>query len=211
MALIILRCVFLAVAIALGFQLLNSNLLAGEHQWLPWIGFLGVMAVAAGVLAADMSIRRKRLDTITAVYFGMIIGLFLTYVFSFALGPCLPRRTTKLVDLAAARPGNDRLLHVHQRAAADQGRFPLHHSLRRVRQGSQRPQAVRARHERGHRRPHRRRRRDPHHRQPADHAAVRDRRAAGASPIPATSSAAAAAGAGSTSSTGSAATRRSTW
>ena len=44
MALLILRCVFLAVAIALGFQLASSNLLAGDNRWLPWVGFLGVLA-----------------------------------------------------------------------------------------------------------------------------------------------------------------------
>ncbi len=96
MALIILRCVFLAVAIALGFQLLGSPLLFGESQLLPWAGFLGVMLVAAGVIAADISIRRKRLDTITAVYFGTIIGLFLTYIFQLALTPLLPGPNTWL-------------------------------------------------------------------------------------------------------------------
>jgi uncharacterized protein YacL len=90
MALVILRCVFLAVAIALGFQLLNSDLLSGENRFLPYIAFFGVMLAAAGVLAADMGVRRKRLDTITAVYFGTIIGLFLTYVFQLALTPILP-------------------------------------------------------------------------------------------------------------------------
>lgn len=98
MALVILRCVFLAVAIALGFQLLGSDLLSGENRWLPWIGFLGVLLMAASVLAADIAIRRKRLDTITAVYFGTIIGLFLTYVFQLALTPILPAAHTWLAD-----------------------------------------------------------------------------------------------------------------
>jgi uncharacterized protein YacL len=91
MALVILRCVFLAVAIAIGFQLATSSLMTGEDksEWLPWIGFLGVMFVAAAVLAADYSIRRKRLDTITAVIFGMFIGLILTYVFRIVLTPWL--------------------------------------------------------------------------------------------------------------------------
>jgi uncharacterized protein YacL len=89
MALVILRCVFLAVAIALGFQLLGSDLLSSENRWLPWFGFLGVMLAAAAVLAADMSIRRKRLDTITAVIFGTFIGLILTYVFRIVLTPWL--------------------------------------------------------------------------------------------------------------------------
>jgi uncharacterized protein YacL len=92
MALVILRCVFLAVAIALGFQLLSSDLLSGENRFLPYIAFFGVMFAAFGVLAADMGVKRKRLDTITAVYFGTIIGLFLTYVFQLALTPILPNQ-----------------------------------------------------------------------------------------------------------------------
>jgi uncharacterized protein YacL len=100
MALVILRCVFLAVAIALAFQIATSNALLGDQGWLPWIGFLGVMAAAIGVLLADIGIRRKRLDTITAVYFGTIIGLFLTYVFQLALSPLLPRGEPLLADWA---------------------------------------------------------------------------------------------------------------
>ncbi len=91
MALVILRCVFLAVAIALGFQLANSSFVSGAEKgkWLPWIGFLGVMAVAAAVLASDILTQRKRLDTITAVIFGTFIGLILTYVFRIVLTPWL--------------------------------------------------------------------------------------------------------------------------
>jgi uncharacterized protein YacL len=100
MALVILRCVFLMVAIALGYQLSNSSLVTGEGkgQWLPWVGFLGVMLIAAGVLSADIAMRRKRLDTITAVYFGIIVGLLLTYVFQLALSPLMPPANTWLAD-----------------------------------------------------------------------------------------------------------------
>lgn len=89
MALVILRCVFFAVAIALGFQVLNSSLVTGEDWWVPWIGFLGVMAIAVAVMAADILTKRKRLDTITAVIFGTFIGLILTYVFRIVLSPWL--------------------------------------------------------------------------------------------------------------------------
>jgi uncharacterized protein YacL len=98
MALVILRCVFLAVAIALGFQLLGSDLLRSENKWLPWIAFVGVMLIAAGVLAADVKIRRKRLDTITAIYFGTFIGLILTHVLLLALTPIMPPANTFLAD-----------------------------------------------------------------------------------------------------------------
>jgi uncharacterized protein YacL len=98
MALVILRCVFLAVAIALGFQIATSDSLWGASGWAPWVAFLGVLIVAIGVLYADVSIRRKRLDTITAIYFGTIIGLFLTYVFQLALTPLLPGAKSELGD-----------------------------------------------------------------------------------------------------------------
>ncbi len=90
MALIVLRVVFMAVAIALGFRLALSPLLEGTAGWLTWTAFLGVLAVAVGVLMADVAVRRKRLEAITSVFFGMIIGLFLTYVFQLALSPLLP-------------------------------------------------------------------------------------------------------------------------
>ncbi|RIK88564.1 MAG: PIN/TRAM domain-containing protein [Planctomycetota bacterium] len=94
MALVILRCVFLAVAIALGFQFATSDVLWGDNRWLPWIGFVGVIAAAVGVLAADITSRRKRLETITAFYFGAVIGLFFTYVLQLALTPLLPNANT---------------------------------------------------------------------------------------------------------------------
>jgi uncharacterized protein YacL len=98
MALVILRCVFLAVAIALAFQISNSDVVRNENPWLPWIGFFGVLILAAGVLVADVAMRRKRLDTITAVYFGLIIGLVLTFVLQLALSPLLPQANTPLAD-----------------------------------------------------------------------------------------------------------------
>jgi uncharacterized protein YacL len=77
------------MAITLAFQLLNSDLLRGENKWLPWICFIVVLVAAIGVLIGDGAIRRKRLDTITAIIFGTFIGLFLTYVFRLALTPLL--------------------------------------------------------------------------------------------------------------------------
>ena len=98
MALAVLRCVFLMLAITLGFKLLQTDVLRSESAWLPWLAFLGVLLTAVGVLVGDMMLRRKRLDTITAFYFGMIIGLFLTYVLQVALSPLLPTEPEWLAD-----------------------------------------------------------------------------------------------------------------
>ncbi len=89
MALVVLRVVFLMIAIALGAQVVRSDLFAGYNTFLPWLAFLAVMAGAAAVLAADVFIRRKRLDVITAVYFGAVIGLFLSYVLQLGLTPLM--------------------------------------------------------------------------------------------------------------------------
>jgi uncharacterized protein YacL len=98
MALVILRCLFVAVAIALGYRMTASPLLEGRYGWLTWAAFLGVLLVAAGVLAVDLAVKRKQLTTITAVYFGSIIGLFFAYVFQLALSPLLPQADPWLSD-----------------------------------------------------------------------------------------------------------------
>ncbi len=46
-----------------------------------------MICLALGVIALDVAARRKRLDTITAVYFGLIVGLLLTYVLGLTLTP----------------------------------------------------------------------------------------------------------------------------
>ena len=51
------------------------------------LGLLASALVALAVIGIDILVPRKRLDTISAVYFGMIVGLFLTYVVYLALGP----------------------------------------------------------------------------------------------------------------------------
>ncbi len=89
MALVILRCVFLMVAAGLGVQLVREGPLPPEPEYIPWLVFGGMMALSLGVIAADIALRRKRLDTLSAVYFGLIVGLFLTYVLRLALSPLL--------------------------------------------------------------------------------------------------------------------------
>jgi len=86
MPLIILRIVFMIVAAGLATLLVNDDDFEIER---PWVVFVGVIAIAAIVVGADMLFRKKRLDAISAVYFGLIVGVFLTYVVSIALTPML--------------------------------------------------------------------------------------------------------------------------
>lgn len=91
MPLIVLRLIFLMVAAGLGAQLVQSDTLPNEPAFLPAFAFAGIVLLAVGVIAADILVGRKKLDIITSVYFGLIIGLFLTYISKLALSPVLPQ------------------------------------------------------------------------------------------------------------------------
>ena len=107
MGLVILRCVFLLVAAGVGVWFLNDPSgiipkdIMNSTPWMAWAIFAGVLSLAVAVIAGDMAIRRKRLDAITAVYFGMLVGLFLTYVLGLALVPLQLERFRTPVQLVA--------------------------------------------------------------------------------------------------------------
>jgi len=87
MGLIILRCIFVMVAAGLGVFFTKSGALPEATTWMTWGVFGGMLLLALGVIALDVAIRRKHLDTISAVYFGLIVGLFMAYVAGLALTP----------------------------------------------------------------------------------------------------------------------------
>ena len=90
MGLIILRCTFLMVSIGLGVVFINSGVIPEDSDWSEWMFwgiFVGMLLLPAGIVVLDASIRRKQLDTISSVYFGMIVGLFMAYVATLALTP----------------------------------------------------------------------------------------------------------------------------
>ncbi|MBX3433042.1 MAG: TRAM domain-containing protein [Pirellulales bacterium] len=89
MALIILRTVFLLIAAGFGAQFAQSEILPREPAYVPWLVFAAIVTLAVAVVVLDVLARHKRLDTITAVYFGLIIGLFLTYILKTAFGTAL--------------------------------------------------------------------------------------------------------------------------
>jgi len=72
------------------FIILWSGAVPPDSEWMSWVVLGGVLLLALGVIALDMAVPRKRLDTISAVYFGLIVGLFLAYVVGLALTPLFP-------------------------------------------------------------------------------------------------------------------------
>jgi len=90
MHLVVLRSIFAMVSVGIAVIMFNSEPMKAADEWVPW-AVLGVMVVLpVTVIGLDASIKSKNLSVITAVYFGMIVGLFLTYVTMLALAPILP-------------------------------------------------------------------------------------------------------------------------
>lgn len=90
MALIILRFIFVMMAIALGVFIINSGLIPKDNPRMYWGVLVGSILLALGVIGLDMAFRRKELDVISSVYFGLIVGLFMAYVAFLALSPQFP-------------------------------------------------------------------------------------------------------------------------
>ena len=84
------RFVFVLVAAGVGVQLIRTEGIKDQPVIILWLVFCGVMFAALTTIAIDVLFKHKRLDVITAIYFGLIIGLFLTYILRLALVSVLP-------------------------------------------------------------------------------------------------------------------------
>src|SRR5262245_16977105 len=98
MLLIIVRVMYAFVcagAIA-ALQQPKQNLppLLDEH---PIFTFTGLMLLSQSVTLLDVLFPRKRLDLISAIYFGLLIGTLLSYLLAIALQPVLPPQIRTIV------------------------------------------------------------------------------------------------------------------
>ena len=94
MALVVVRALFVLVAAGLAASLIGP----GQDSFFgePLRVFGGIMFLALGLIALDIFIPIKRIDTITAVYFGLLMGFLLTYVLGLALTPYFPNSPYEL-------------------------------------------------------------------------------------------------------------------
>ncbi len=89
-ALFVLRFVFFCVAVGVATLLLNLLPEGADQPLLAFGPFVGIMLLATGVVAVDILLPQKRIEAISAVYFGLLVGMLLTYILSIALTPVLP-------------------------------------------------------------------------------------------------------------------------
>jgi uncharacterized protein YacL len=79
----ILRAVFFLVSVGLAVSLISGIELHQDR----WVLFMFFTVGALLVVIGDLLIPRKRIDLISSVYFGLLIGLLLTYILKLALDP----------------------------------------------------------------------------------------------------------------------------
>jgi uncharacterized protein YacL len=89
MALLVLRFIFVMVSVGIAVLMFNSAAMRETGQWQPILVLSGMVALPLLVIGIDASLRRKELTVITSIYFGLLIGVFLTYVAILALTPLL--------------------------------------------------------------------------------------------------------------------------
>ena len=89
MALSVLRVIFLLVSVGIAVLMFNSAAMRESSAWLPGAVLIGMIALPLAVIGIDASLRQKDLTIITSIYFGLLIGVFLTYVAILALTPLL--------------------------------------------------------------------------------------------------------------------------
>ena len=90
MALWILRACFLIVAIGLGVSLITSadiDQFSTRSQWQAWTVFGVFVLGSIATILADILIKNKRIDMISSLYFGLVVGFFLTFIVNIALTP----------------------------------------------------------------------------------------------------------------------------
>lgn len=90
MVLWILRAFFLLASVGVAFSVINhppqSEEVAFEY---PWIVFVVIVGLTLALIALDTFVARKRVDVISCVYFGVLIGLFLTWVVGYTVEPLM--------------------------------------------------------------------------------------------------------------------------
>jgi uncharacterized protein YacL len=94
MALIILRSIFLAMAGGLATLLtLQAAQSSVAPPWTAYAIFIGIMGLASGIILLDIALPRKRIETVSAIYFGVLVGVMLTWVLSICLTPLTQGKT----------------------------------------------------------------------------------------------------------------------
>jgi uncharacterized protein YacL len=87
MLLILIRVVF--VLVVAGYGVRAARIVADNQLANPYLVFVGLMLAAIVVVIGDLLTPRKRIATISAIYIGAIVGIFLSNLINDAFQPTL--------------------------------------------------------------------------------------------------------------------------
>lgn len=79
----VLRAVFFLVTVAVSVSLITGADLTTDR----WLTVFAFTTGSILVIVGDIMVGRKRIDLISSVYFGLLIGLLLTYILKLAISP----------------------------------------------------------------------------------------------------------------------------
>jgi uncharacterized protein YacL len=100
MLLMLIRAVFVFVVAGLGVR--TARVVGENNLANPYIVFVGIMLVGVLIVAVDLLTPRKRIQTISAVYFGIIVGIFLSNLINEALKPTMELYLNSKVHMAVS-------------------------------------------------------------------------------------------------------------
>lgn len=83
----IIRAIFILVVAGLAARM--AQLVGGSNILNPALAFVGIMLAAIVVVIVDWMIPRKKIQAISAVYFGLVVGLILSSLLQTAIEPTL--------------------------------------------------------------------------------------------------------------------------
>ena len=97
MLLMILRVAYLLICAGAILAYITTETVAGEPTQLPRIvennkglAFFVLLFISQLVTIADLLVRKKRIEIISAIYFGILVGVLLAYLMIQALTPVVP-------------------------------------------------------------------------------------------------------------------------
>jgi uncharacterized protein YacL len=100
MLLILIRALFVLVVAGLGVRL--AGIVTAEKIGNGWAAFIVAMIAAVALVAIDLLTPRKRIQAISAVYFGLIVGVILSNLIRDALEPTMTIYVNEKIRLAVS-------------------------------------------------------------------------------------------------------------
>jgi uncharacterized protein YacL len=94
-AVTILRIIFIVAAASIGASLANSSVVqtlkpTDDRSFAtPYLVFSSVLLIAFAVVALDMCFPKKRIEIVSAIYFGLLVGAIFTNLLTLAMAPIL--------------------------------------------------------------------------------------------------------------------------